>query len=153
MVTWKANNHVTTIALDGGLCKEVTCRDSTAERPAYRRQLRKRKATSEPQVEIVGRLPLSGVPSLDSSVVLSTATQVAAAAPPDIRAQVKAVRHAKRRATLAVVASREQAADEMRVANWMAAIASTPAATSAQQKLAALRDRVRAKQELLGTQT
>ena len=60
-----------------------------------------------------------------------------------------------RRSMRPILASRQEAADQVRVANWLASrrvTASAAPATSAQQRLTALRERVRAKQEL-ATQT
>ena len=152
-VTHAANNYETTEVVDGGAIVKKVLRDSTAERPqlAYRKKKAlAATAASKP----------SAMPSPDARVEFNSDLEHLAderSAPPKRSGHrgaassadaASAARQRKRRALSSIEELRAEAADEARVASWIASrsFSQRPGPT-ASERMSALRARIRTKQQ------
>jgi hypothetical protein len=141
--THEANNHNTTIMVDGGMIVDKIMRDSTAERPNWRLRKRKvgKKRPAEELSPAVVPEPLSspsvGAPQLGSSNCKQ------ARAMPTSTAAAQTARGKKRRAAAEAQRCRQEVADFSLVARWVASRKLIPptAQPSAKERVAALRAR------------
>ncbi len=134
VATYRANYYsVEALNHEGVLVKKVL-RDSTAERP----QWRKKKCTST-ETELLAVAPPLQTPLTAPKFFERPCKVAARAAPTEPSALAR-----KRKATLDAHTLREQAADEDRVARWLASrnLSTAVAGTSAQQRLEQLRGRL-----------
>jgi len=151
-VTHAANNYETTEVVDGGALVKRILRDSTAERPqlAFRKK-KKLAATAAPKP--------SALPSPDARAEVDSDLELLAHERSSPRRRsgrrgaassadaASAARQRKRRALSSVEELKAEAADEARVASWIASRSFTqrPGPT-ASERMSALRARIRTKQ-------
>jgi hypothetical protein len=140
-----ANNHSVTQLVDGGATKEMVYRDSTAERPTFR----KRKPT-----RITGDVEERHLPAASAA---SPQTELEEPRPwrakltctrPQSQLASDRARTAKRKALETAESLKEQADDKTRVARWIASRRLNPSANQpAAERMHALRARLRDKLE------
>ena len=149
-VTHSANNYETSEMVDGGALVKRTLRDSTAERPQYKKKKNKRPATcASPKAAMPSPSgAVDGPSSRDPEFALDERAE-----PHRCALRVKVARtvgaaaiagQRKRRAPATSEALQAEAADESRVAAWIASRSLTQrAGPAASERMSALRARLR----------
>ena len=149
-VTHAANNFETTEVIDGGAVVRKVLRDSTAERPQYRARKRAKQIVTTAPLAVSMPRPACGESALERDFEASASAQARPhrrSGMPRISraADVSAiVRHRKRQALSTAETLKAEAADETRVAKWIASRALVPMqGPSASERMSALRARIR----------
>ena len=145
VVTHAANNYSVNQLVDGGAIKELVYRDSTAERPTFR----KRKPTRTTEDVEERHLPATSAASPRTELedprpwrAKRTCTR------PQAQLASDRAKTAKRKALETAESLKEQADDESRVARWIASRRLNPSANQhAAERMHALRARLRDKLE------